>query len=356
MTTMTTPKLTAIDCDGHFMERDTEIWPYLEGRYAGRKTGLWPGGQPWDNALGGRLGGRYSYAGDRSRRVKTAAEQVALWHALMDENDIEQAVLFPTGSGNIAQLQDLDFAIAASRACNNHFAHDYADARIKPVGVLPMRQPQAAAEELRRAAKELHLVGFEILTTGLPLALGDPYYDPVYRAAEECGVALCVHGTRHGAEQFGAGGLRTFAEVHAYAFPAGVIMQFTSILSQAVPIRFPRLRMAFLEIGASWLPYYLDRLDEHWEKRCEVDMPLLLQKPSDTFRASNIQISIEAGETLLGQTIEYAGAEHFMYATDVPHWDGEFPESLHDLRGRTDLSLEQKQQILSGNARQLYRL
>jgi len=133
-------------------------------------------------------------------------------------------------------------------------------------------------------------------------------------------------------------------------------MQFTSILSQAVPIRFPRLRMAFLEIGASWLPYYLDRLDEHWEKRCEVDMPLLVQKPSDTFRASNIQISIEAGETLLGQTIEYAGAEHFMYATDVPHWDGEFPESLHDLRGRTDLSLEQKQQILSGNARQLYRL
>jgi hypothetical protein len=36
-----------------------------------------------------------------------------------------------------------------------------------------------------------------------------------------------------------------------------------------------KLRFAFLEIGATWLPYYLDRLDEHWEKRAVIEMPLL---------------------------------------------------------------------------------
>ena len=47
--------------------------------------------------------------------------------------------------------------------------------------------PEAAAEELRRAVTELGIRGFEFVTTGPPLALGDPFYDPVYKAAEELG-------------------------------------------------------------------------------------------------------------------------------------------------------------------------
>jgi len=60
---------------------------------------------------------------------------------------------------------------------------------------LPLRSPQAAAEELERAVKELGITAFEILPVGLPLALGDPFYDPVYAAAERCGAVLGIHGT-----------------------------------------------------------------------------------------------------------------------------------------------------------------
>ena len=61
------------------------------------------------------------------------------------------------------------------RACNSHFAADFAEGRLEPIDVLPMRDPHAAADELERATGELGLVGFEIMPIGLPLALGDPF-------------------------------------------------------------------------------------------------------------------------------------------------------------------------------------
>jgi uncharacterized protein len=219
-----------------------------------------------------------------------------------------------------------------------------------------MRNPEAAAEELRRAATKNKLIAFEVLTTGLPLALGDPYYDPIYRAAEEVGAAICVHGTRHWAHEVGAGILRTFSEVHSYAFPAGIMLHFTSVLANGIPLRFPKLRMAFLEVGATWLPYYLDRIDEHWEKRGHVDMPLLKDKPSEVFKTSGINVSVEAGETMLKETIDMVGAQHLMYATDIPHWDSEFPGNLEHLRADPRIDEATRRKILYDNAKAFYRL
>lgn len=343
--------LTAIDADGHIWERSSEVIKYLGGRWKGRNTAIWPGCQPWDSSLGDTIGHPYDYRGNLS-----SSDQVKLWHRILDENAIETAILFPTGSGNVGKLQEPDFAIAAAMAVNDHFAADYADARLKPMGVLPMRNPQAAAAELRRAAGDLKLIGFEILTSGLPFALGDSFYDPVYEAAEELGVTLCVHGTRHWAHEFGAGILSTFSEVHTYAFPAGIFLHFVSVLGKGVTIRFPRLRMAFMEVGATWLPYYLDRIDEHWHKRGHVDMPLLKETPTQTFRKSQIKVSIEADETLLAETIKAVGVEHLVFASDVPHWDCEFPDNLQHLRRHEGLSAVQKQHILYDNAKQLFDL
>ena len=148
--------------------------------------------------------------------------------------------------------------------------------------------------------------------------------------------------------------MSTFAEVHAYAFPAGLLLQFTSMICQGITVRFPNLRIAFLEIGATWLPYYLDRLNEHWEMRGEYEMPLLKKSPSETVKDANIWVSLEAGETMLGPTVDYIGAEHLLYASDVPHWDSEFPESLENLWERTDVSTEDKEKILYHNAKKLF--
>jgi predicted TIM-barrel fold metal-dependent hydrolase len=345
-------QIRAIDTDGHVLERQSDIRKYLGEPWIKRPTPLWPGDQPWDNDM------MDSFEMAREWKGLSPAEQVDRWHQIMDEHDIETAICFPTGSGNIAKNQEMPFQIAVARASNTHFAKEYnaRSDRLSCVGTLPMRSPQAAAEELRRAVSEFGLKGFEILPTGLPLALGDSFYDPIYAEAERLDVVLGVHGTRNTSRELGASGLSTFAEVHSYAFPAGIMLQFTSIVCQGLPIRFPKLKLAFLEIGATWLPYYLDRLDEHWEKRAEVEMPLLKKKPSDMVRESKMYFSVEPGESQLAATVDYLGADHFLYASDIPHWDNEFPENLQDLRGHKQLSNEAKEKILYKNAKELFSL
>jgi hypothetical protein len=49
----------------------------------------------------------------------SAREQIARWHELMDEHQIETAVCFPTGSGSVVRLQEVPFQIAVARACND---------------------------------------------------------------------------------------------------------------------------------------------------------------------------------------------------------------------------------------------
>lgn len=343
--------IPAIDADGHVFERQDEIRKYLDKRWNGRDTGLWPGGQPWDLELCGKLEPPYGYT-----RGLSAKQQRELWTRICDEHEIEKAVLFPTGSGNIEKTQDASYARDVCRAANRHFAADFMTDRLFPVGALPMRDPQAAAAEVEYATRELGLKGFEVVTDGLPFGLGDPFFDPVYETAQKVGATIGIHGTRHWAHEWGAHKLSTFGEVHAFAFPAGIILNFTSVMCQGVPIRFPNLKMGFLEIGATWLPYYLDRLDEHWEKRAEEEMPLLKKKPSQVFRESSLKVSIEGKESLLRETIDFVGVEHLIYATDIPHWDGEFPENLVEMRAANNLTDKEKQAILYDNAAALFSL
>ncbi|HZU04489.1 MAG TPA: amidohydrolase family protein [Chloroflexota bacterium] len=341
-----------IDADGHYLERPEDIRKYLPAPWNRRQTPLWPADQPWDSQLFNTRGGEAQW------RQLPAREQVARWVRLIEEQQLEAAILFPTGSGGVAKLQEREFAIAVARAVNDYVAHEFNghDPRVRAVGVLPLRTPEAAAAEMRRAVRELGLPGFELLTAGLPLALGDPFYDPIWAEAEALGVPLCIHGTRSSAYEVGADRLRTFSEVHCYAFTASMLLQFTSIIFNAVPLKFPKLKLAFLETGATWLPYYLDRMDEHWEIRGELETPWLTKKPSDVVREAAIYFSIEAEETLLPQTLAYLGDEHFVYASDVPHWDSEFPRSLQHFWERPDIPVASKEKVLLHNARRLYGL
>ena len=140
-----------IDADGHVLERQSDIRKYLEPPWNRRNTGLWPSDQPFDTDLFDTLG----YPG--YGRNMSPAQQVETWLKIMDEHNIEQAVLFPTGSGNIPKLREPEFCLAACRAANDHFAKEYnaLSDRIHCVGVLPLKWPQEAAKELRRAVTEL---------------------------------------------------------------------------------------------------------------------------------------------------------------------------------------------------------
>lgn len=344
---MKNPKV--IDADGHLIEQNDILRSYLEPPYD-RRSGPLAFQEPWD----GHLQGRLPKNRDWCRRDLKAQD----WLRIMDEHDMEMAFLYSTGAGDVSRVRETGYAKAFCRAYNN-YVHDHwakVSDRIKPVALLPQQDPEAAALELRRAVRELGFAGASFKTVGLQLPLGHRFYDPIYEEAEKLGCLIGIHGTRNGAHELGAGMFETFTEVHTVAFPVGIFQQFTSMIFQGVPERFPRLRIAFLEIGCTWLPYWLDRMDEHWEKRGEIETPNLKRRPSDCVRERPIYFSVEAEEKLIPETLRYAGEEHFVYASDIPHWDNEFPESMHTIEAREDLSSEAKRKILYDNAKAMYGL
>src|SRR2546430_792794 len=147
-----------------------------------------------------------------------------------------------------------------------------------------------------------------------------------------------------------------FIQAHTCSHPFGQMRQLTSIVFEGILERFPDLRLAFLEAGAGWAPYWMERMDDEYDKRGEVEAPALKQKPSDYVRSGKIYFSCEADEWLLPQALKWVGDNQIVYASDFPHWDHSFPASIDEIRNRRDLTDAQKRKVLADNCRRLYKL
>ena len=92
--------------------------------------------------------------------------------------------------------------------------------------------------------------------TSLPQAVAE--------AAERLGVPVCVHGGGQAPGQvpIAIDRFSTRLAKHAITHPVGAMLALTSFTVGGVLVRFPTLRVAFLEAGAGWLPFWLERSDE----------------------------------------------------------------------------------------------
>jgi predicted TIM-barrel fold metal-dependent hydrolase len=116
--------------------------------------------------------------------------------------------------------------------------------------------------------------------------------------------------------------------------------------------RFPRLKVAFLEGNGSWLPFWLWRLDEHWENPGRHENPELALRPSDYCRRQCF-VSLECDERPGVQAVELCGADCFVFSTDYPHYDTKFPEATARFL-TLPLPAEAKRKILWDNCARLY--
>jgi predicted TIM-barrel fold metal-dependent hydrolase len=252
----------------------------------------------------------------------------------MDAQGIDAAVLFPSMGLFVPYLPELDddASAAACRAYNDWVA-DYCSTdprRLAAVGVVPQRSPTRAADEVRHAA-ELDLVGVLVRPNHVGVAyLDDAAYDGFYAELERRGLALGVHealGVR--APTIGRDRFDGFAARHACSHPLEQMTAAAAILLGGVCERHPDLRVAFLESGTGWLPYWLARLDDHRQWLRDTECAALELRPSEYF-ARQCVISSDPEDTLASFTIEHVGADHVMWASDFPHPDAEFPGALDE--------------------------
>ena len=335
--------MSVIDADGHVTETQDQVARYLDEPYRRRPTNQffypWDG---WDRRMLGTLG-EYAATADA-------------WLKALDRGGMEMAVLYPTLGLFMSFLHDRQWAVALCRAYNSFMHEEFTrkSPRLKAVALLPLQDPAAAAMELRRAVRELGCVGAMLAADGAHV-LGEARFTPIYEEAERLDTMLGVHAS---GSHLGGGGLElfpAFIQTHTCSHAFGQMRQLTSLVLEGIPERFPQLRIAFLEAGCGWAPYWVERMDEEYAKRAS-EAPVLKQKPSHYVRSGKIYFSCEADECLLPQALALIGEEQIVYASDYPHWDGSYPDSLDELRRREDLTDAQKCKVLADNARQLYRL
>jgi len=269
----------------------------------------------------------------------------------MDEEGIDIAVLYGTMSLGFYNIGDRELAGACCRAYNDWLA-DYCRTdpeRLKGTPALPLRWMPDAIDEARRAINELGFVSLTVMCAVGDRNLDSPENDPLYALAEELDVPVGVHagGPRFAHDRF----VDSYATLHCIEFPFDVMFATATIVCGGVLERFPRLRVALLEAGASWGPYMFERFDEHYEKRPN-EMPLISKPPSEYLADGRVVISCEA-ERHLPHALAGLGTHVVAYASDYPHWDAEYPDSVSKIADRDDLTDEQKAAVLSGNARRL---
>ncbi len=252
----------------------------------------------------------------------------------MDAQGIDAAVLYPSMGLFVPFLPELDAdrSAAACRAYNDWIA-DYCStdpARLAAVGVVPRDGTRAAVEAER--ASELGLPGVLLRPNHLDADYLDaPSWDPLYDALEQTGGVLAIHealGVRSGTT-IGSDRFSSFAARHACSHPLEQMTAAVALLLGGVLERHPRLRVAFLESGTGWLPYWLARLDDHRDWMHETECADLSLAPSEYF-ARQCVISSDPEDVLAPFTIASVGADHVMWASDFPHPDAAFPDAVDE--------------------------
>ena len=330
--------IKVLDSDAHARDTDDCIRPYLDEPYRKQTAPFLPR-EIYDRNLGGTLG--HSGAKQEERL------------AAMDKQDIDTAVLYPTNGLGIGRAREPAYNAALCRAYND-FISDYCkpSPRLKAVANLPVNNPAEAAKELNRAVTKLGLCGGMLAAQAHSKNLGSPDFYPLYEEAQRLDTPIAVHA--FGGDEAGSEIFDQFICLHTTGHPFPVLRQLTAMVFGGIPEKFPKLRVGYLEIGCGWLPYWMERMDEEWEKRGKIEAPLCKQKPSEYLTAGNIYYGCEPEEKMISYVANEIGSETLMYASDYPHWDMSWPESAVILWRREDLSLETKKNILETNAKRFY--
>jgi predicted TIM-barrel fold metal-dependent hydrolase len=246
----------------------------------------------------------------------------------LDLENLERAFLYPTlGVLWIAECEDEALTQAYLRAYNRWIVDFCADSggRLLPIAQISLGDPAAAEAELRRTAADEVKGVFVPPFAWTRRPLGDRAHDRVFAACQELGLPLAIHPSfepKWAAP--GRFGEYTSAE-HSFFLnvtaPDAVRHAFTSLFEYGVFARFPELRVIVLESGASWIGYWLDRMDSvHASPQGIATRRRLPEPPSVWFRRQ-CWIAGDPDETALAAVIPHVGEDRFFWASDFPHPD-----------------------------------
>lgn len=282
--------------------------------------------------------------------------------AELDRDSIWGEVMYPTFGLGFYGIDDIGFKWALLRAYNDWLAEFCAahPNRYKGIAMVANDDPEAAATELRRAAK-IGLTGVMIPTVA---GEGVPQYhergmDPLWAAAVEHNMAVHVHsGTTRDRNKkstvIQTKGRNPTKSPLKYEL---VVRPMLNMIFGGVFERFPELIFVSAENEAGWAPHVLERADYEWERYGSVPVVgfegRIPKKPSEYWK-KNMKLTFMRDRTAI-LAHDIAGTETLMFQTDFPHGVSTYPNSrqiVEDLFEGVDENVRHK--IVYQNAADLY--
>ena len=353
-----------IDADAHANE-DVMAWTSINEKRPGW-IGAGQSAGKWVAQIEGKL---YPYQEgpgcgvpiDASTNPNAAAGAADVTQRLadMDAEGIDVQVLFGGLSIGVASFEDVGLATDFSEAYNDWLVDDlcgHDPARLKGVAIVPLQDVERAITEMERAVRK-GAVAVTIPPVMGERNLDDPAFLPFFEAAGDLGCAVGIHSAPGmNVPLPAAGRFSNYAQVHLLSFPVDQMVAFTALATGGVLDRVPGLRVAFLESGVGWVPYFLHRVHEHHEKLGHL-LPEMKSDPRDYLERGQCFFSFEAEEPLLAMVVEEIGPESLIWASDYPHWDADFPGCTAEAKEMAGaLGEDVAAAVLGGNAARLYNL
>jgi predicted TIM-barrel fold metal-dependent hydrolase len=257
-----------------------------------------------------------------------------------------------------ALMGEFEFAQALASAYNDWEIEQWLqrDSRLRGSIHVVAHDPAAAAREIDRVADNQQFVQV-FLPTVTDRQYGDPQYRPIFEAAVRHNLVVAFH---HGGHTRTALGFpRYFIEWHAMAAPQAAMNQLVSLICNGVFDKYPQLKVAFLETGVAWVPWFMWRVDQQY-RELRIQVPWVKRLPSDYLR-DNVRLSTQPmGDMRTAdfvKLVEMTESDRmYMFSTDYPHYDadtaaqvlpGSLPEALR-LRIRYKNALETYPRLLPG--------
>lgn len=257
----------------------------------------------------------------------------------------------------VDSIRNPDAAAALAAAANDWLIADWLDRdpRLRAALVVPSGQPAMAAAEVARIGAHPGFVAVHLpVRSAMPY--GNRQWWPLLEAVVAHELVAQLHfGGSPGLPPTASGWPTSWLEEHvdmASAFQS----QLTSLVAEGTFDRFPDLRVALLEAGFGWLPAFLWRFDKGW-RGLRREVPWTKRLPSAYVR-EHVRVGLQPVDGPLDpaqllQVVDQLGSEELlMFSTDYPH--RHVPAGLAAVPAGLPDGLRER--ILSGNARDFYRL
>ena len=276
----------------------------------------------------------------------------------MDYEGVDVNLTLPSGwFGTWTTGDDVLLEAAMYRAYHRWMA-DYCGAfpdRLGGVILASARDVAGSLDEIRRLRASRWAWGLMVYApAGVPL--DHPDLEPLWAAAAEHDLSVVLH-TFTVMPPYAPGGGDTWENLwlqRSAAHPWCGMRNMAALIGSGVMDRYPTLRVGTLEAGHGWLPFWIARIDEHAET-VRAALPDLRQKPGEYVLGGRYFQSIEIpeGARLTNAVIDLVGEDLLMYASDYPHGESWFPNSVKTVLG-WEMREPRKRKLFWDNAVRFY--